>query len=128
MSTNQILNVKQVSLYSKPTLNCKEKSILLHLFNWFFIIIILKDTSIKCSNSLLKVLQLHRKVLHELVTPLVVYCVVLNTEFGKPYDSLIWFYFQTFVKIYFMHILNTLLLPDTVMKMTAGDRWKPVRD
>ena len=62
------------------------------------------------------------------VTALVVYCVVLNTEFGKPCDSLIWFYFQTFVNIYFLHILNTLLLPDTVMKMTAGDRWKPVRD
>ena len=39
------------------------------------------------------------------VTALVVYCVVLNTEFGKPCDSLIWFYFQTFVNIYFMHIL-----------------------
>ena len=42
----------------QPTLNVNGNSIPLLLFNWFFIAIILRDTSINCSNSLLNTLQL----------------------------------------------------------------------
>ena len=41
---------KIMSLYLEPTLTGKETSIPLHLFNWFFVVIIPRHTSIKYSN------------------------------------------------------------------------------
>ena len=56
----------------KCTLKVNEKSISLHLFYLFFIVIIQRDTSVNCSNPIL-----------------VGFCAAFNTDFEKLCDCLL---------------------------------------